>query len=239
VSLIWTIARREFSSFFRVPLGWVAMALYLFLAGVIFAERVLVPGEPASLRYFFGVSGFLLLPVIPAISMRLISEELRSGTIEPLMTSPVPDLCIVLGKYIGAALFLGAMLVPTVAYTGVLMAVSDPRPDLGPIIAGYLSLALLGLMYLAVGLLASAITANQTLAFLMTLLFLLVVMLIGSDVIALPRALAPVAGTLAIGPRLADFAKGVIDTGHIVFFLSISAWFLVLTLVTLEMRRWR
>jgi gliding motility-associated transport system permease protein len=239
LSLIWTIARREFSSFFRVPLGWVAMALYLFLAGVIFAERVLVPGEPASLRYFFGVSGFLLMPVIPAISMRLISEELRSGTIEPLMTAPVPDLCIVLGKYFGAALFLGAMLVPTAAYVGVLMSVSDPRPDLGPIVAGYLSLALLGLMYLAVGLLASAITANQTLAFLITLLFLLVVMLVGSDVIALPRALAPVAGALAIGPRLADFAKGVIDTGHVVFFLSISGWFLVLALVMLEMRRWR
>lgn len=234
-----TIARREFSSFFRVPLGWVAMALYLFLTGVIFAERVLVPGEPSSLRYFFGVSGFLLLPVAPAISMRLISEELRSGTIEPLMTSPTADLSIVLGKYLGAALFMGAMLLPTLVYPGILMAVSDPKPDPGPILAGYLSLALLGLMYLAVGTLASALTSNQTLAFLLTLLFLLVLMLAGSDVIALPRALAPVGAAIAIGPRLADFAKGVIDSAHIVFFLSVSAWFLVLALVALEMRRWR
>jgi ABC-2 type transport system permease protein len=239
MSLIWTIARREFASFFRVPLGWVAMALYLFLTGVIFAERVLAPGAPASLRYFFGVSGFLLLPVVPAISMRLISEELRSGTIEPLMTSPVADICIVLGKYLGAAMFLGAMLAPTLSYVGVLMAVSDPRPDIGPIVAGYLSLVLLGLMYLAVGTLASALTANQTLAFLVTLLALLMVMLLGSDVVSLPRSLAPVAAAVAIGPRLADFSKGVIDTGHVVFFLSVSAWFLVLALVALETRRWR
>jgi ABC-2 type transport system permease protein len=239
VTALLTIARREFSSFFRVPLGWVAMALYLFLTGVIFAERVLVPGEPSSLRYFFGVSGFLLLPVAPAISMRLISEELRSGTIEPLMTSPTADLSIVLGKYLGAALFMAAMLLPTLVYPGILMAVSDPRPDPGPILAGYLSLALLGLLYLAVGTLASALTSNQTLAFLLTLLFLLVLMLVGSDVIALPRSLAPVGAAIAIGPRLADFAKGVIDSAHIVFFLSISAWFLVLALVALEMRRWR
>lgn len=236
---IWTIARREFSSFFRVPLGWVAMALYLFLTGIIFAERVLVPGEPASLRYFFGISGFLLLPVIPAISMRLISDELRTGTIEPLMTAPVADISIILGKYLGAALFLGAMLLPTASYTILLLVLSDPPPDLGPIFAGYLSLALLGLLYLAVGTLASALTSNQTLAFLMTLLVLLLVMLVGSDIISLPRALSPVASTLAIGPRLADFAKGIIDTAHIVFFLSTSAWFLVLALVALEVRRWR
>jgi len=239
VSHIWTIARREFASFFRVPLGWVAMALYLFLTGIIFAERVLVPGEPASLRYFFGISGFLLLPVIPAISMRLISDELRSGTIEPLMTAPVADISIILGKYLGAAFFLAAMVLPTASYTVLLMILSDPRPDLGPIFAGYLSLALLGLMYLAVGTLASALTSNQTLAFLMTLLVLLMVMLIGSDVISLPRALAPIGAALAIGPRLTDFAKGIVDTAHIVFFLSISAWFLVLALVALEVRRWR
>lgn len=239
MSHIWTIARREFASFFRVPLGWVAMALYLFLTGIIFAERVLVPGEPASLRYFFGISGFLLLPVIPAISMRLISDELRSGTIEPLMTAPVADISIILGKYLGAAFFLAAMVLPTASYTVLLMILSDPRPDLGPIFAGYLSLALLGLMYLAVGTLASALTSNQTLAFLMTLLVLLMVMLIGSDVISLPRALAPIGAALAIGPRLTDFAKGIVDTAHIVFFLSISAWFLVLALVALEVRRWR
>ena len=236
---LWAIAMREFRSFFRVPVGWVVVALYLFLAGVIFAERILIPGEPSTLRYFFGISGFLLLPVVPAISMRLFSEEFKSGTIEPLMTSPVGDLSIVAGKYLGGALFLGAMLAPTILYPITLLLVSDPKPDPGPILAGYLSLVLLGLLYLAVGTLASALTSNQTLAFLATFLFLLMTLLITSDAVALPPAVARWAGYVSLAPRLADFAKGVIDTSHIVFFVAASAWFLVLTYVALQTRRWR
>lgn len=237
--LAWTIASREFRSFFRVPVGWIAMALYLFLAGIIFAERTLLPGEPASLRYFFAVSGFLLLPVVPAISMRLLSEEMRSGTIEPLMTSPVSDLSIVVGKYLGAAMFLGAMLVPTVLFAAALFVVSDPRPDAGPILAGYLSLILLGLLYLSVGTLASALTSNQTLAFLGTLLVLLLLLLLAGGVIPAPPPLDRLVASLAINARLTDFARGIIDTAHIVFFLAWSAWFLVLAYVALETRRWR
>jgi ABC-2 type transport system permease protein len=239
VRSLWAIALREFRSFFRIPLGWVAVALYLFLAGVIFAERILIPGEPSSLRYFFGVSGFLLLPVIPAISMRLFSEEYKSGTIEPLMTSPVGDASIVLGKFLGAAMFLGAMVLPTLVYATVLMVVSDPKPDPGPIVAGYLSLVLLGLLYLAVGTLASALTANQTLAFLGTFLFLLVYTLLTSDVVGLPPAAARWAAELSLGPKLVDFAKGVIDTAHVAFFLSGMMFFLLLAYVAVQTRRWR
>jgi ABC-2 type transport system permease protein len=239
MTAVWTIAWREFVSFFRVPLGWVAIALYLFLAGVIFAERVLAPGEIASLRYLFNVSGFLLLPVAPAITMRLLSEELRAGTIEPLMTSPVTDAAIVLGKYLGAVMFLAAMIGPTLLHAVALFALSDPRPDPGPMLAGYLSLVLLGGLYLAVGMLFSSLTANQTLAFLGTFLFLLVAMMVTSDIVALPPALARVAARVSLGPKLADFAKGVIDTGHVVFLVATSAWFLALTYVSLQSRRWR
>lgn len=236
---LWAIAIREFRSFFRVPVGWVAVALYLFLAGVIFAERILIPGQPSTLRYFFGISGFLLLPVVPAISMRLLSEEYKSGTIEPLMTSPVGDLSIIAGKYLGGAMFLGAMLAPTLLYPITLLIVSDPRPDLGPILAGYLSLMLLGLLYLAVGTLTSALTSNQTLAFLGSFLFLLVCLIVTSDAVSLPPNIARWTAELSLGPKLADFAKGIIDTTHIVFFVAASAWFLVLAYVALQTRRWR
>lgn len=239
MSALWAIAVRELRSFFRIPLGWVAVALYLFLAGLIFAERILIPGEPSSLRYFFGVSGFLLLPVVPAVSMRLFSEELKSGTIEPLMTSPVGDASIVLGKFLGAAMFLAAMVLPTLVYPAILMAMSDPRPDPGPIFAGYLSLALLALVYLAVGTLASALTSNQTLAFLGTFLFLLLYTLVTSDIVGLPPGPARWAAELSLGPKLVDFAKGVIDTSHIAFLLSLAAFFLVLAHVAVQTRRWR
>ncbi|MCC6659289.1 MAG: ABC transporter permease [Phycisphaerales bacterium] len=234
------IAVREYRSLFRVPVGWIVIALYLFLTGVVFVSSALIPGEPASLRYVFGISGWLLLPVMPAVSMRLFAEEFRSGTAEPLMTSPVSDASIVAGKYLGACLFLLTMLAPTLIYAVILAAVSDPAPDPGPILAGYLSLVLLGMLYLAVGTLVSSLTANQTLAFLGTFLFLLIALLLTGDMAArLPGNIGAILIRLGLSTRMEDFARGVIDTAHVVFFLSVSAWFLLLAFVAVESRRWR
>jgi ABC-2 type transport system permease protein len=240
MSAMLAIATREYRSLFRVPVGWVVIALYLFLTGVVFVSSVLIPGEPASLRYIFGISGWLLLPVMPAVSMRLLAEEFRSGTIEPLMTSPVGDASIVAGKYLGACLFLATMLAPTLVYAGILMSVADPRPDPGPMLAGYLSLLLLGMLYLAVGTLISALTSNQTLAFLGTFLFLLLALLATGELAGrLPPQTARILVRLGLGGRMEDFARGVVDSAHVVFFLSVSAWFLVLALIAVESRRWR
>ncbi len=235
------IATREFRSYFRLPVGWIVMALYLFLTGVVFAISALVPGEPATLRGFFVASGFLMLPIVPAVSMRLLSDEFRSGTAEPLMTSPITDAAIVLGKYLGAAAFLVALHLPTLVYPAILMSISDPAADPGPIAAGYLSLLLLGLLYLSVGTLTSALTSNQVLAFIGTLLLLIIVQLVTSEGVAtkLPEPAGRFLMRLSIPERLDDFAKGVIDSGHVVFFVSVSAWFLVLAFVALESRRWR
>lgn len=235
----WTIASRELASFFATPLGWVAMALYLAIAGLIFAYGVVIPGGVASLRDVFGLSGFLLLPVVPAITMRLISEEFKQGTIEPLMTAPVSDAAIVLGKFLGAALFLVIVIAPTLVHAAVLWLVSDPRPDLGPMITGYLSLILLGGLYIAVGVLVSTLTSNPTLAYLGTFVAILVILLIGAETIPLPERVASFVSTISLRPRLADFAKGVIDSRHVIFFLAATAWLLVLALVALESRRWR
>lgn len=239
MSAAWTIATREFRSFFRVPLGWVAMALYLLIAGLVFGRGVLVPGSPATMRDFFGLSGFLLLPIVPAITMKLLSEEAKQGTIEPLMTAPVGDLSIILGKFMGAAMFLLTVLAPTLLHVALLWMFSQPRMDLGPVLAGYLSLGLLGSVYLALGLLVSSLTANQTLAYLVTFIGLLALLLVGTEIVELPAGLAGLASRLAIRPRLADFAKGVVDLSHVVFFLSATCWFLVLAYVALASRRWR
>jgi ABC-2 type transport system permease protein len=187
----------------------------------------------------FGLSGFFLLLVAPAVSMRLLSEELKAGTIEPLMTAPVPDFAIIAGKFLGGALFLACMIGPTVLYALVLMAVSDPRPDPGPIAAGYLSLLLVGSLYLSVGMLASALTSSQALAFLTAFLTLAGLWIFTSSADNLPPRLARLAATISLQPRIADLAKGVIDTAHVVFFLAGTAWFLVLAYVALQVRRWR
>lgn len=234
------IASREVLSFFRLPVGWITIALYAFVCSIVFIRFSLLPGEPATLRAFFEFSSPLLIVVCPAISMRLVSEELRSGTIEPLVTSPVSDLAIVVGKALGAIAFLVCMLVPTLAYVVVLALIADQPIDPGPIVAGYLSLLLSGSLYLSIGLLVSTLTSSQTLAFIGTFLAL-IVLLIGPDLLA-EQVGPPISEwlyPLGIARRVTDFAKGVIDTAHIGFFLAATAWFVVASYVALASRRWR
>lgn len=233
-----TVAMREYGSFFRIPLGWVVIALFMCLSAVFFAQRTLVPGNPAELREFFGIWWGLLLFISPAISMRLVSEELRSGTIEPMLTSPVGEWTIVMGKYLASVLYLITMLLPTLAFVGVLAWLS--RPDYGAIGAGYLGLVLLGMLYLAVGTLASCLTSSQTLAFLGTLFVLFVLDLAPSRLAAqAPEQWAALLFKLSPSFRVADFARGLIDTSTIAFFLLGSFWFVALAAITLQSRRWR
>ncbi len=238
MSKLRAIAAREYASFFRTPLGWVVIALFLFLSGIVFGYGTLHPGGPASMREFFNTCWSLLIVVAPAISMRLLSEELRTGTIEPLLTSPIAEAWIVLGKFLAAAAFLLTSLVPTLVFAGLLMVMS--RPDPGPMLAGYAGIMLLGMLYLAVGTLLSCLTSSQTLAFLSTL-FVLVLVEMGSQRLAviLPSPWNDLVMGLSSGVRVADFAKGVIDTSHVVFFVAASAWLLTTAAVTLRMRRWR
>ena len=238
--LMLTIAMREYAAFFRLPVGWIVIALYLFLSGVVFVVGSLAPGSAATLRTFFGISTFLLLPVCPAITMRLLADEFRSGTVESLMTAPIPDLSLVLGKFAAALLFLLSMLLPTLVLPAILWWASDPAPDPGPIAAGYASLILTGCFYLALGTLASALTSSQTLAFLgtfMTILSLLLVSSLAADHV--PPVLGDALRSLSVADRVSDFARGVLDPANVVFFLSLTALVLTLGVVSVQSRRWR
>lgn len=234
-----TVAWREYASFFRSSIGWLVIALYLFLSGLWFAYDSITPGQPASMRALFSVSQWLLLIVAPAISMRLLSEELRSGTIEPLMTAPISDWHIVIGKYLAALAFLITMLFPTLVHVGVIELLASP--DYGPIIAGYLGLVLVGACYLAVGLFFSSLTRNQIVAFLSTLFFFMVLVFISSPNVAalVDEPFRSLLFGLSINLRIADFAKGVFDTSHAAFFLAFVVLFVVLSVVGVESRRWR
>ena len=235
----WAIARREFVSLFRVPVGWLVLALYAGLWGGMFVQFVLVSGAPATLRPLFATAAWLMLPIAPAISMRLVSDELRTGSYELLATAPVGDLSLALGKFLGAAMFLLAMLAGTLPVVGVLLAVSEPAPDLGPMLAGYLSVTLLGMLFLAVGLTASTMTASQTLSFLGTMLVLFVWLLATTAGRSrAPDAVASVLAMLAITDRLEGFAKGVIDTGDVAFFVVLTGWFVLAASMCLSVRRW-
>lgn len=232
------IARRELAAFFRVPLGWVVMALFLFLSGFVFVRFSLQPGTPATMRDFFSFWWRILVVVSPAISMRLLAEEHRTGTIDPLLASPVTEVSVIAGKFLGAVGFLVVCLAPTLVYAVVLMWLAHPDP--GPIYAGYLGVLLLGAFQLALGLLFSTLTSSQTLAFLATLVTLLVLETGASyGVQWLPEPWDQVPLAFSTDLRIADFAKGVIDTAHIAFFLIASVWLCGLSALVLRARRWR
>lgn len=232
------IAKRELAAFFRVPLGWVVMALFLFLSGFVFVRFSLQPGTPATMRDFFSFWWRVLVVVSPAISMRLLAEEHRTGTIDPLLSSPVSELSVVAGKFLGALGFLCVCLAPTLVYAVILLALAKPDP--GPIFAGYLGIVLLGAFQLSLGLLFSSLTSSQTLAFLATLVTLLVLeagAAFGAQWLGSPWDQVPLA--LSMDLRIADFAKGVIDTTHIAFFIVVTVWLCGLSAVILRTRRWR
>ena len=232
------IVRRELWSYFRQPAGWIIIALCTLLMGVVFAVGVLTPNQPASLRTLFDASGWLLLPLAPAITMRLFSEEYRSGTIEPLLASPVSTPVLVFGKYLGSVMFLLCMLVPTLVFPITLALFSSPMLDVGPIASGYVALVMLGMLYLSIGLLASACTSNATLAFMLTLFFVLGWLLLPAAAKLGPIAQA-IVFRLSLAPRVADFAKGVVDLGHVAFFAACTSVLLACTVAVVRLRRWQ
>lgn len=242
MNAVLTIARRELASYFQQPAGWIIVALFAFLTGVVFALLTLIPGQPATMRAFFNVSGWLLLPVVPAVTMRMISEEIRSGTLEALLTAPVRPASVVLGKYAAGLAFLGLMLVPSLAFVATLVVFASPGPDYGSIVAGYVCLVLLGGLFMSLGVLASSLTSNATLAFMAAMVGILGLLSVpqfagGRLVVGTPVQKLFLAFDLS--DRIGDFARGVVDLSHVVFFVSVAAWFLVAAVSVQEVRRWR
>lgn len=235
---VFVIASRELRAYFLSPAGYIIIALFLLVTGGVFYFGAFASGEIASMRPVFGMGTWLLAFIAPAVTMRLISEELRLGTMEMLMTCPVREVEVILGKFLGAMGLLLLMLLPTAAF--VLALEMYGRPDYGELLCGYLGLLLAGTAYLASGVLASTLTSSQPVAFLLALFFWLALG-IGAKIVPGHIGEEWVGVVFAIDPdvRLRDFTIGLIDTSNVVYFLSFAAVFLVLAVVSLQARRWR
>lgn len=231
------IAKRELAAAWRTPVGWIAAALYAALTGAVFVAATLAPGEPASLRYFFGPSGWLLIAVVPALSMGLFSEDERSGNDENLRASPISSAGLAAGKTLGAAASLALMLAPTLAFPITLIAISKPMPDLGAITGGYAGLLLVGWAYLGLGAVCSAATSSQTVAYLAALIALIASQLGATLLTPLaPTWAEPILVQLSIQARLADFARGLIDSAHV---LTLAATAAGMTMLAGCVHAWR
>lgn len=232
------IARRELSSFFCSPIAYVVTCLFTLLAGLFFMLTTFQTGFPAELRSTFYYLVWVLIGFAPAISMRLVADELRTGTIETLMTAPVSDTQVVVGKFLGAWAFYLCMLAPTLVFVALLAAFA--QPDYGPIATGYVGLVLVGGLYLAIGTFASVLTRNQIIAFLIAVciivLFTVVTYFVYDEVG--PRYIRLIQ-YLNINLQFEDFSKGVLDLRRVVFFFSGIVLFLSLGVKMLESRKWR
>jgi ABC-2 type transport system permease protein len=243
----WAIVRRELIAYFSSPLAYIVMTAFLFMQGYIFYLIVSFLNNPQTqamtpLRLFFGGTIFFwlfLLFVVPVITMRLIAEERRSGTIEVLLTSPVTEAQVVAGKFAAAMAFYAALWLPTVIYVLVLRRQSEI--DLGPVAAGYLGVFLLGFLFLAVGTFASTLTSNQLIAAIIAFAATVILFSIGlvEQLMISSSFLKAALAQMNLWTQMDDFAKGIVDTRHVVYQISAGLLFLFLAAKSLEVKKWR
>ncbi|MBN1992557.1 MAG: ABC transporter permease subunit [Anaerolineae bacterium] len=230
------VAKRELAAFFVSPVAYVVGAAFLFITGLFFVFTVVLGGV-ATLGQVFQVISIVLLFVAPILTMRLLSEEARSGTLELLLTAPVRDGEVVVGKFLAAFLFFLAMLTPTLYYLFLLTRYGNP--DLPVTFSGYLGVILLGAVLLGFGMLTSAMSANQIVAAVLGVALGLTFWLAGGLGNTFPGFLGSLLEYLSLQQHFFDFLLGLITSTNIVYFLSVTAASLFLATRVLEMRRWR
>ena len=230
-----TIALREFKSYLASPMAYVVTGTFLMLTGFFFQSSSSTYSE-TSISGFLVWGSILLLLLAAVLTMRLLAEEKKMGTLELLLTAPVRDSEVIVGKFLGSLGILTVMLALTFYYPLLLWIFGDP--DWGPIATGYLGLFLLGCTSLGVGLFASSLTSNQIVSAVIAggILFALWFIAMVADL--LPEALGEVIGYLSLSYHLPDFMRGIIDTRGIIYYLSLTVLFLFLAIRSLESSRW-
>ena len=190
----------------------------------------------ASLRLMFEWIPLVFLFVVPAITMRLLAEEKKAGTIELLTTKPLHDWEVVAGKFFAAWALIALALLPTLIYYIMIAFLGDI--DNGPVIGGYIGLLFMAGVYIAVGLLASSLTENQIVAFIVGLLLMFALFLMDKVLIFIPEFMISVVEYLGIDFHFSNIARGVIDTRDVVYFLSLLGFSLYLSVISLGRRKW-
>jgi ABC-2 type transport system permease protein len=240
------LVQRELVAYFSSPLAYVVLTAFLFFNGYVFWLITNFLNDPrtqamAPLKLMFGGTIFFwlfLLFVVPVITMRLLAEERRTGTLEVLLTAPVSEGQVVIAKFIAAFIFYVFLWLPTVVYVIILGSYSSIDPY--PVAAGYLGIALLGVLFTAVGLLTSALTRNQIVAAIFAFAVLVVLFSIGLlEQLATGPALKSALGYMNLWDHMDDFSRGLVDTRHVVYDISLAGLFLFLATKALAAKKWR
>jgi ABC-2 type transport system permease protein len=250
---ILAIAHKEMRSYFSSPIAYVVIGFFALMFGFFFYSLLLyfdrqsmqagglggptVNVNEQLIRPVFLNATVILLFVLPLVTMRTYSEEKRSGTMELLLTSPLTDLQIILGKFLGAMGLYAAMLAVTFIHIGLLFAFGNP--EWRPVATTYLGLLLMGGCFVSVGLLISSLTKNQIVAGMITFGVFLMLWVINWIASFMGPTTQTVLNYLSITDHLDDFTKGVLDTKHLVYYISFITFGLFLTARSVDTERWR
>jgi ABC-2 type transport system permease protein len=230
-----TIAKREFAGYFNSPAAYIVICLFLVLMGVFFWNPFFLINR-ATVREMFDLMSVLLLPTAPAITMGLLAEEKRTGTMEVLLTMPVKDTEVILGKFLAALGLLSVLLLLTVPYP---LSVSTlGHLDWGPVISSYFAVLLEGSAMLAIGVLASSWTENQLIAFFTAGIVCFAFWIVARFLPFVPQAAASTLEWLSFDYHYDNMLRGVIDSRDVIYFLSMIGFSLTLAFRSLESRRW-
>jgi ABC-2 type transport system permease protein len=232
---VWpVIMKRELVAFFTSPVAYIVTGLFVVFSGfLLFSTFFLV--NRAELRNFFTLLPVLFAFFVPALTMRLFAEEKRSGSIETLLTLPVSALDVVMGKFLAVFLFTASMLVPTLVYAVTALLLGHPDP--GPLVGGYLGALFLAAGFSAIGLFASSVTKNQIVAFFIAFTVCILLAIIDQFLVLLPATIVVQLEFLSAGFHFESISRGILDTRDLLYFLSLTAFFLGLTVQILDDRR--
>lgn len=212
------VFNKEFRVYFVSPIAYIVISIFLLITGWFFFSTFFLYDQ-ANLRNFFTLLPITFAFVIPAITMRLFSEELNLGSYEILKTLPVTDSDVVIGKFLAAEAFVAVMLVPTLVYA--LSAAFLGQLDWGPVFGGYLGALLLGAAFSAVGLLASSLTRNQIVAFIIGMAICFFLALVDKMLFFLPASILGVMQYLGADYHFQNIARGIIDSRDLLYFASV------------------
>lgn len=235
---IWVVFVKEFRSYFNSPIAYIFIISFLIITNWLFFKSFFILGQ-ATMRMYFNYLPWLFLFFAPAITMRMWSEEMKLGTLETLMTLPVRDIDLIVGKFFASygLLVLTILLTFTIPMTVAALG----NPDDGPIVGGYLGAILMGGAYIAIGLFVSSLTENQIVAFIIAISICFGMLIVGEDFVlmAIPPSIAPILDFIGLGTHFDSIGRGVLDSRDFLYYLSVIGIFLFLNVRTIQSRKWQ
>ncbi len=215
----WNIFKKEFKAYFISPIAYIVISVFLLVTGWFFFTTFFLYNQ-ADMRSFFTLLPLVFAFIVPAVTMRLFSEELNTGSYEILLTMPVTFTNVVIGKFMAAVVFIISMLIPTISYPIFISFVGTL--DWGPVIAGYIGAVMLGAAFSAVGIFSSSITRNQIVAFIIGAVICFALTLVERMMFFVPVSFVTVLEYLGANVHFQNVSKGIIDSRDILYFISVS-----------------